>query len=49
MPWKQAFAPIEHYARELGCVSMRIDGRRGWARLFDDYATEWITLEKRLT
>ncbi|MGO4714753.1 hypothetical protein [Bradyrhizobium sp. 2TAF24] len=46
--WPRALAPIEAYARDLGCCAMRIDGRRGWQRVFADYATQWITLEKGL-
>ena len=48
VPWPQALAPIEAYARALGCMAIRIDGRRGWQRVFEDYAMQWITLEKRL-
>ena len=46
--WNGAFAPIEKYAKELGCVSMRIEGRKGWQRVFPDYGLEWICLEKGL-
>ncbi|MBR1219437.1 hypothetical protein JQ557_15645 [Bradyrhizobium sp. U87765 SZCCT0131] len=46
--WPHALAPIEAYARELGCTAMRVDGRRGWQRVLDNYAMQWITLEKRL-
>lgn len=48
VPWPQALAPIEAYARAIGCKAMRIDGRCGWRRVFADYATQWITLEKGL-
>ena len=46
--WPVAFAPIERYARDQGCVSMRIEGRPGWQRVFPDYEPEWICLEKGL-
>lgn len=46
--WPQAIEPIEHYARELGCVAMRIHGRWGWMKVFDDYDLEWVALEKGL-
>jgi hypothetical protein len=46
--WKESIEPIERYARETGCVAMRIEGRPGWRRVFDDYSVEWITLEKGL-
>lgn len=46
--WKSAISPIEKYAKEEGCVSMRIQGRVAWTRVFDDYDLEWVALEKRL-
>lgn len=46
--WAQRFAPIEEYARDEGCVSTRIQGRPGWARVFKDYKVEWVSLEKKL-
>lgn len=47
--WADCIAPIEDFARAQGCVAMRIHGRPGWARVFDDYETEWVALEKRLS
>lgn len=46
--WPQRFAPIEEYARDEGCISTRIQGRPGWGRIFKDYKTEWVSLEKKL-
>lgn len=46
--WPERFAAIEEYARDEGCISTRIQGRPGWARIFKDYKTEWVSLEKRL-
>lgn len=46
--WRDAIAPIEQFGKDEGCVSMRIEGRMGWSRVFRDYAPEWITLDKRL-
>lgn len=46
--WAERFAPIEEYARDEGCVSTRIQGRPGWARVFKDYKAEWVSLEKKL-
>lgn len=48
IPWDIAFAPIEAYAKEQSCVSMRIEGRPGWKRVFSDYALEWVCLHKDL-
>lgn len=33
--WKHFIKDVEDWARELGCKSIRIYGRRGWARLFN--------------
>lgn len=46
--WPERFAAIEEFARDEGCVLTRIQGRPGWARVFKDYRTEWVCLEKRL-
>lgn len=46
--WGAALLPIEQYAREQGCVASRIQGRPAWARVFHDYKTEWVTIEKVL-
>lgn len=47
--WNTALAPIENYAKEIGCVAMRIHGRPAWSKVFPDYDLEWVALEKRLT
>lgn len=47
--WKRdGLAAIEAYARHEGCKFVRIEGRKGFARLFPDYRQPWIVLEKRL-
>lgn len=48
--WSEAFAPIERYARELGCRAIRIEGRRGWQRVFEaqNYRLAWVCIEKGL-
>lgn len=46
--WRSRFAEIERYARNENCVKAQIQGREGWKRIFKDYETAWITLEKRL-
>jgi hypothetical protein len=46
--WQAAFAPIEAYANDEGCTTVRIEGREGWKRLFPDYRLSSITLTKRL-
>jgi hypothetical protein len=46
--WVEALAPIEAYARDLGCRAIRIEGRRGWQRVLPDYRLAWICIEKEL-
>lgn len=46
--WPVAIVPIEDYGRAEGCVRMRIQGRQGWARVFPDYKTEWVSMKKEL-
>lgn len=46
--WAALLAKVEGYAKAEGCISVRIEGRRGWKAIFPDYAERWIMLEKRL-
>lgn len=46
--WLPLFARIEQYAKDEGCSSMRIYGRKGWERVLDGYRVEHVILEKRL-
>ncbi len=39
---------LEHFARENGCTSVMIEGRRGWGRVLSDYKEVWTTFEKEL-
>ena len=39
---------IEQFARVEGCARLRLQGRRGWRRVFADYSEPFITLEKNL-
>lgn len=39
---------IETYAKAEGCASVRLAGRRGWARQLPDYSMAAIILEKAL-
>jgi hypothetical protein len=39
---------LETFARELGCVSVIIEGRRGWEKIFPGYDFVSVTIEKRL-
>jgi hypothetical protein len=46
--WLPLFAKIEQYAKDEGCSSMRIFGRRGWERVLTGYKANYIILEKSL-
>lgn len=42
---------IEHWAKAVGCVAIRFDGRPGWQRLFparSGYRAITVTMEKEL-
>ncbi len=47
--WLGLISSIEQYAKNEGCSSMRIIGRKGWARVLDGYKTKNIILEKALS
>lgn len=46
--WLPLFERIEQFARDEGCKTMRIYGRRGWERVLDGYRAEYVILEKDL-
>jgi hypothetical protein len=46
--WLPLFAKIEKYAKDEGCHTMRIYGRKGWERVLDGYKAEYVILEKSL-
>jgi len=46
--WLPLFARIEQYAKDEGCTSMRIFGRRGWERVLTGYRSTHVVLEKAL-
>lgn len=39
---------IENFAIDNSCDVVRVPGRKGWARVFHDYETAYVVLEKRL-
>jgi hypothetical protein len=47
--WKFLIAKLEQFARDEGCRSIVIMGRRGWARAYPDYKLTSVTLEKELS
>jgi hypothetical protein len=43
------FARIEKYAKDEGCSTMRLYGRKGWERVLENgYRVEHVILEKAL-
>lgn len=46
--WREVIRPIETQAKEWGCISIQIRGRKGWQRLFKDYKIRQVTLEHDL-
>lgn len=46
--WAEVIKPIEQQAKEWGCTTIQIRGRKGWQRLFKDYKLRQITLEQTL-
>lgn len=39
---------IERWARAIGCARIRIEGRKGWKRILNDYAEKGVILEKEI-
>lgn len=46
--WVEVIKPIENQAKEWGCTTIQIRGRKGWQRLFKDYKLRQVTLEHTL-
>lgn len=46
--WLPLLAKIEKYAKDEGCHTMRLGGRKGWERVLTGYRVEHVILEKAL-
>ncbi|KRQ11938.1 hypothetical protein AOQ73_05895 [Bradyrhizobium pachyrhizi] len=46
--WLPLIAGLEQFARNEGCRTMRIIGRKGWSRVLDDYPSKYVVMEKEL-
>lgn len=46
--WAHLRGVIEAYAKSEGCDRVVIEGRLGWTRMFPDYKTVGVILEKRI-
>jgi hypothetical protein len=39
---------LGEWAKSVGCVSLRVNGRLGWQRMMPDFQLRWVTLDKKL-
>lgn len=46
--WMPLLGMVENYARNEGCHTMRLYGRRGWERVLSGYRVEHVVMEKSL-
>jgi hypothetical protein len=46
--WNNTIKPIEEQAKEWGCSTIEVKGRKGWHRVLPEYKLKQITLEKQL-
>lgn len=46
--WLPLLDGIEAYARDEGCVRVRIYGRKGWLRVLDGYREKHVILDKEI-
>ncbi|HYM31802.1 MAG TPA: hypothetical protein VEU47_10905 [Candidatus Cybelea sp.] len=46
--WDRFMPMVEAYARNEGCASLRVEGRKGWKRVLKDFDEPWIVLNKEL-
>lgn len=44
--WLPLLTDVEEWAISQGCTSFRLFGRRGWARILDDWRETAVVLEK---
>ena len=47
--WLPLLDGIESYARDEGCVRVRIYGRKGWLRVLDGYREKHVIMDKEIT
>ncbi len=44
--WLPLISGIENYARDEGCVCVRIFGRKGWLRVLEGYRERYVVMDK---
>jgi hypothetical protein len=47
--WLPLLDGIESYARDEGCVRVRIYGRKGWLRVLDGYHAKHVIMDKEIS
>lgn len=47
--WLPLLTGLEQFAKNEGCRTMRIIGRKGWSRVLDDYPVKYVVMEKELS
>ena len=48
MAWETMIESIEVHAKAIGCVSIMVQGRKGWQRALPSYKATQVILEKSL-
>lgn len=46
--WLPLIAGIEQFARDEGCRTVRIIGRKGWQRILADYRANYVVMDREL-
>ena len=46
--WLPLINDLEQFARDEGCKSVQIIGRKGWVRVLKNYKTKAVILERKL-
>jgi hypothetical protein len=46
--WLKLIDRIEAYARDEGCIRLRIFGRKGWLRVLEGFEARHVVIDKRL-
>lgn len=46
--WQHWRGILEQWAKSIGCTSMEVFARTGWKKIFNDYKSTHVILEKEL-
>lgn len=47
--WLPLISGLEQFAKNEGCQSVRIIGRKGWQRVLENYRAKYVVLDKEIT